>query len=173
MKNLETAVSFLLFFYVISGKSPILFCYSIKGAHLNKPFPMVWKFVFRCLKLSAFHWKQMCSRPAFWILLWSLFMFPAMAGSILSASTFGVPLLTYLRNRISCFKFPKEPFAWMPRFSWKGRLHPWGFVPNLPVCISGRSWQPGVSLFFLLKVFYSDSLWYIRFYRGICCSFFL
>ena len=97
-------------------------------------------------------------------------MFPAMAGSILSASTFGVPLLTYLRNRISCFKFPKEPFAWMPWFSWKGRLHPWGFVPNLPVCISGRSWQSGVSLFFLLKVFYSDSLWYIRFYRGICCS---
>ena len=97
-------------------------------------------------------------------------MFPAMAGSILSASTFGVPLLTYLRNRISCFKFPKEPFAWMPWFSWKGRLHQWGFVPNLPVCISGRSWQSGVSLFFLLKVFYSDSLWYIRFYRGICCS---
>lgn len=54
--------------------------------------------------------------------------------------------------------------------SWKGRLRPWGFVPNLPVCISGRFWQPGVSLFFLLKVFYSDSLWCSRFYMGIRCS---
>ena len=46
-------------------------------------------------------------------------MFPTMASSVLSTSTFDVPLLTYLRNRISCFKFPKETSAWILRFILK------------------------------------------------------
>lgn len=54
-------------------------------------------------------------RP-FWILLWSLLIFRAMASSVLSASTFDAPLLKHLRNCISCFKSPKEPSAWILRF---------------------------------------------------------
>ena len=46
-------------------------------------------------------------------------MFLAMASSILSASTFDVPLLRYLRKCMSCFISPKEPSAWMLRFILK------------------------------------------------------
>ena len=46
-------------------------------------------------------------------------MFLAMASSVLSASTFDVPLLKYLRNCISYFKAPKEPSACILRFVLK------------------------------------------------------
>ena len=60
-------------------------------------------------------------------------MFLAIASSILSASTFGVPFLTYLRNCISCFKSPKEPSACMLRLILNAILHQKGFVPDFVV----------------------------------------
>ena len=42
-----------------------------------------------------------------------------MASSVLSASTFDVPLLKYLRNCMSCFKSPKDPSACILRFVLK------------------------------------------------------
>ena len=52
----------------------------------------------------------------FCILLCSLFTLYAIANIILSAVTFCVPRLRYLRKDISCFNSPKEPSAWMLRF---------------------------------------------------------
>jgi hypothetical protein len=40
MEIREAAASFLLFLFVISRKNSKFFCYSIKRAYFNKPFPM-------------------------------------------------------------------------------------------------------------------------------------
>lgn len=45
-----------------------------------------------------------------------LILLCAIANSILSAVTFGVPRLKYLRKDISCFNSPKDPSAWILRF---------------------------------------------------------
>lgn len=46
----------------------------------------------------------------------------AIASNTLSARTFDVPRLKYLRNCISCFSSPKDPSAWILLFSLR-RIH--------------------------------------------------
>lgn len=72
MKIHGAAASFLLFLYVIYTKISEVFFSSIKKAYFNKPFPMACMFVLSCLKLSAFHWEQMRSGPAFLNLMMEL-----------------------------------------------------------------------------------------------------
>lgn len=52
----------------------------------------------------------------FWTLLWSLFIFLAIASKVLSVSAFDVPLFRYLWNCISCFGSPNDPSAWILKF---------------------------------------------------------
>ena len=88
-----------------------------RGCRFNE-----WNFVKRQLPFWLFEIYALFIRNKFLpvlpfcILLWSLFTFLAIASKTLSARTFGLPRLKYLRNCMSCFNSPKEPSAWMLLF---------------------------------------------------------
>ena len=105
----------------------------------------------------------------FWILLWSLFTFFAIASKILSARTLDVPRLKYLRNCISCFNSPKEPSTWILRLVLR-------WIPSSDRIRSKSSLRyfknvllPRAPYDALPLVFYSYSLWYSLFCMGSLC----